>query len=35
MEAKSEVPTVQPASLVLVSGHKVRVLTYEELEKTL
>jgi DNA-binding winged helix-turn-helix (wHTH) protein len=35
MEAKSEVPTVKPASLVLVSGHKVRVLTYKELEKTL
>jgi DNA-binding winged helix-turn-helix (wHTH) protein len=34
MEAKSELPMVKPASLVLVSGHKVRVLTYKELEKT-
>ena len=35
MEAKSDVPPVKPASLVLVSGHKVRVLSYKELEKTL
>ncbi|MFB2864647.1 transcriptional regulator [Aeromonas sp. MdU4] len=35
MEARSEVPTVKPASLVLVSGHKVRVFSYQELEKTL
>ena len=35
MEARSDVPPVKPASLVLVSGHKVRVLSYQELEKTL
>ncbi|MFM5714154.1 transcriptional regulator [Aeromonas allosaccharophila] len=35
MEARSDVPPVKPASLVLVSGHKVRVLSYKELEKTL
>ncbi|WP_033138944.1 winged helix-turn-helix domain-containing protein [Aeromonas finlandensis] len=35
MEAKSEVPVVKPASLVLISGHKVRVISYKELEKTL
>ncbi len=34
MEARSE-PPVKPASLVLVSGHQVRVLSYKELEKTL
>ncbi|HHQ4441547.1 TPA: winged helix-turn-helix domain-containing protein [Aeromonas veronii] len=35
MEARSDVPPVKPASLVLVSGHQVRVLSYKELEKTL
>ncbi|OEC46523.1 transcriptional regulator [Aeromonas sp. DNP9] len=35
MEARSDVPPVKPVSLVLVSGHQVRVLSYKELEKTL
>ncbi|WP_232298109.1 winged helix-turn-helix domain-containing protein [Aeromonas veronii] len=35
MEARSDVPPVKLASLVLVSGHQVRVLSYKELEKTL
>ncbi|KAB0672871.1 transcriptional regulator [Aeromonas veronii] len=35
MEARSDVPPVKSASLVLVSGHQVRVLSYKELEKTL
>lgn len=35
MEARSDAPQVKPASLVLVSGHQVRVLSYKELEKTL
>ncbi|MGH1392230.1 MAG: winged helix-turn-helix domain-containing protein [Aeromonas jandaei] len=34
MEVRSDVPPVKPTSLVLVSGHQVRVLSYKELEKT-
>ena len=34
MEAKSEVPVTKPDSLVLISGHQVRIFSYQELEKT-
>ncbi|MFB2871102.1 winged helix-turn-helix domain-containing protein [Aeromonas jandaei] len=34
MEAKSEVPVTKPDSLVLISGHQVRIFSYQELEQT-